>query len=64
MKTLYVYVKGNKIKVLDHDTALKTHRDILVDGWKHTNTINPCLWIENLYNDTDDLSEAVKKLAQ
>ena len=64
MNIVYVYSKNKKIKVLPHDTALKNHNKILSDGWKHTATIDPCLWIENLYNNTDDVYEAVKKLAQ
>ena len=62
MNIVYIYEKGNKIKVLDHDTALIKHKDISADGWKHKATINPCTWIEYLYNDSIDTYEAVKCL--
>ena len=64
MTILYVYAKKGKIKVLELKMAIDKHDYFIAHGWKHTATIDPCLWIENLYNNTDDVYEAVKKLAQ
>ena len=67
MNIVYVYAKDKKIKVLPHDTALKEHNKMLADGWKHTNTINPCAWIENLYyySDTPEfMTEIVNNLSK
>ena len=64
MTTLYVYIKEGKITVLELRAAIDQHDYIVSHGWKHTATIDPCLWIENLYNNPTDIHDAVKKLAQ
>ena len=67
MNIVYVYAKNKKIKVLPHDPALKEHKRMLAEGWKHTMTINPCAWIESLYNyytDDDDKLESIKELGK
>ena len=47
---VYVYAKDCKIMVLDTINARALHAHLIEGGWKHTQTIDACLYIENLYN--------------
>ena len=46
----FVYVKDGKAKVLAHDSAERNHSELIISGWMHTATIDPCGYIEDLIN--------------
>ena len=48
---VFVYAKGKKIKVLYLGDAAKDHKELIDKGWRRTNTLDPCLWIQNLHNN-------------
>lgn len=52
----FVFLKDEKIKILNIQEVRQFEKDLLLDGWKHTATINPAVVLEYLYN-TDDLLE-------
>lgn len=50
MIAVFVYIKNDKVKVLGLDEA-KTQDSILKEqGWKHTSTLDPCVFIEHVYD--------------
>ena len=49
-KLVFVYIKDDKIRCLDLDQAEATEKSLIVEGWKHIATIDPCTFIEHLYN--------------
>lgn len=60
MNTVFVYHKNDEIKVLDLETAKKLNDKLLKEEWNHTATLDPCAWIECLFNlseDTDIIAE-------
>ena len=47
--TLYIYTKPKHVtKVLTHNKAIWRHDKLIAEGWKHTATIDPQLWIKEL----------------
>ena len=55
MKNIYfVYLKKEKVKILNYQESLEYGASLLKTGWKHTSTINPAVVLEYLYN-TDNL---------
>ena len=52
---VYVFAKDNEIMVLDTINARALHAHLIEGGWKHTHTIDACLFIEKLYNDRDKI---------
>ena len=63
---VYVYAKDGKIMVLDTINARAFHAHFIEGGWKHTQTIDACLYIENLYNKRReiDLVQELNDLAK
>ena len=55
----------NKIKVLSLTQAKERNDDLLANGWKHTATIDPRLWIEYLFNETEaeDIVAEIRELS-
>ena len=56
----YVLLKDKQIKVV------RTHRDfnkLERQGWRHINTIDPCRFIEHLYNVSDNVKKTIKEVA-
>lgn len=47
--TLRIYSKHGVVKALPSQSN-DEHQSLLVDGWTHTATIDPILWIECLCN--------------
>ena len=64
---VYYNAEQNKIKVLnlDNDNDKIQKNELLKSGWKHTATIDPCIWIEYLFNNAEDVDiiADVKELA-
>ena len=48
MSTVFIYSKSGKIQALDLED--KNHDKLLKNGWKHTATLNPTVFISNLIN--------------
>jgi hypothetical protein len=62
-KIVFVYSKNDKIRALSLSEAQEQRDFLLKDGYKHTATIDPCLWIENLVNgDGDDAKKELNEL--
>ncbi len=57
---LFIYSKEGKIKCLTVDEA---HEEKLTsEGWTHTATINPAIWIEAMANGNQDPSDMLDEL--
>ncbi len=61
MNALFIYAKDGKILVKDLDQSHYCHKAMLKDGWKHTATINPAIFIQNLHNQCN-YEEMVKQI--
>jgi hypothetical protein len=62
---VFVYLKDGKIKTLDIGHGKPDHEKMIIDGWKHTETVNASVFIEQLFNDVPDseLRKSVQSLA-
>jgi hypothetical protein len=60
--TLFVYFKDNKIKALCLDDSLKHDKELIKNGWLHTATLCPTIFIENLFNNDVDIVSEIKSL--
>lgn len=47
---VFVYCKERTYQVLSCNDARKQHNDLINQGWKHTETIDACKFIEILYH--------------
>ena len=47
---IYVYRKNDIIKCLDLVNSMKEDKKLIREGWVHTSTIDPIVFIENLHN--------------
>ena len=47
---IFVYRKNDIIKCLDLVSSMKEDKKLKSKGWKHTSTIDPIIFIENLHN--------------
>jgi len=58
---IFIYKKGTKIKVLNKTQALKGH-ELILDGWKHTHTIDSAVFLQYLLDneDVDIVSEILE----
>jgi hypothetical protein len=61
---VFVYAKGNEIKVLDTEQSKLLDGDLKKDGWKHTTTLDACIFIEHLHNNCDDAKKEIKNLSK
>jgi hypothetical protein len=63
---VFIYAKNKEIKVLNIEESKRLNDDLLKDGWKHTQTLDACAWIQYLHNDCEDvdLFEEVKFLSK
>lgn len=50
---VFVYSKDCKIKVLNLENSQKEHDSLIEQGWVHTSTLNPCVYLEFLCNNCD-----------
>ena len=63
MTTISIYAKDGHIKALDIDTALDGGEEKLKsDGYIHTATLDACIFIEYLCNQSKNVSADVKGL--
>ena len=47
---VFVYAKDGRIQALSHNDSLLNSEGLKREGWIHTHTIDPCVWIEHLHN--------------
>ena len=59
---VFIYSKEGKIKVLNLEKSKKEHDDLILDGWVHSSTLDPCVWIAHLYNYCDDEIDVLKEV--
>lgn len=48
---VFVYLKDNKVKVLDVKESKNKHNLLINNGWKHSSTLNVCTFLEYLHNE-------------
>lgn len=62
---IFIYAKGKEIKVLNSEESARLHAVLPIEGWVHTQTLNPCVFIQYLHNNCDDfdLIEEIKSLS-
>ena len=59
---LFVYAKDGRITILDEIANLKEGLNLIAQGYKHTATINPIVFIEYLANECEDLGDEMRAL--
>ena len=47
---IFVYKKDGVIRCLDLVDSMKEDKKLIKDGWVHTSTIDPIVFVENLHN--------------
>lgn len=50
---IFIYHKDGKLKGLDLVQAKTENDQLIADGWEHTRSLNPCVFIEYLFNQCD-----------
>lgn len=63
---VFIYAKDKEIKVLSTEGAKRLNDELLKEGWKQTQTLDACVWIQYLHNDCEDvdLFDEVKSLSK
>lgn len=63
---VFIYAKGKEIKALNIHDAKKLNMALVIEGWKHTQTLDACTWIQFLHNDCKDINllDEVKSLSK
>ncbi len=59
---IFVYARDGGVRCLNYYESIHFAAQMVRDGWKHTATIDPAIWIEHLCNDavTDDKINELK----
>jgi len=52
--TVFIYAKDGKIKVIGLQNARKASDELKKEGWTHTATLDPCMFLEYLVNKAND----------
>ena len=61
---VFVYYLKGSYRCLDPDEARSVGKKLIAEGWKHTSSIIPEVWLEYFLNGGDTARrEAVKNLA-
>jgi len=53
----FIYIKGDEIKCLHYIQAAQHDKQLKSEGWKHTATVEPIEFIQNILNDPEYLNE-------
>lgn len=63
---VFIYAKGKEIRALNIDESKRLNDRLLKDDWRHTQTLDACVWIQFLHNDCEDvdLFDEVKSLSK
>lgn len=49
---VFIYEKEQIKKVFNLEDSIKYHNKLVKNGWKHTETLDCCLYLESILNDT------------
>ena len=60
---VFIYAKNGKIKALDFEQATNIGKSLINDGWKHTSTLDSCVYIEYIHNECKEFNE-IKRLSK
>lgn len=60
---ILVYAKDGKIKVFPAETAKVVNDALIKDDWKHTATLDACVFIRYLHNEEVNIVEEIKSLS-
>lgn len=62
---VFIYAKSNEIKVLSLEDSKRNHEGLIKEGWKHTQTLDTCKFLEYIYNcvPEDEKLEEIKSLS-
>ena len=62
---VFIYAKDKVIKALNIEESKRLNDSLISEGWKHTQTLDACVWIQYLHNDCEDvyLFNEVKSLS-
>ena len=63
---VFIYAKDKVIKALNIEESKWLNDSLISEGWKHTQTLDACVWIQYLHNDCEDvyLFNEVKSLSK
>lgn len=63
---IFIYAKGKEIKVLNIEEHKRLNDSLIREGWKHTQTLDACVWIQYIHNNCEDvdLFDEVKSLSK
>lgn len=65
MEAVFIYAKGDIIKVLNAEDSKRQHDALIADGWVYASGRNPCVYIQFLFNSTDEeIIKSVRELNQ
>ena len=60
---VFIYAKEGEIKVLGLENSIANKESLIKEGWKHTQTIDACMWIEYIHNNCNHIVREVKSLS-
>ena len=61
---IFIYAKGYEIKVLNIEESKRLDAELKSDGWKHTQTLDACIFIQYLHNNCDNIRKEIKSLSK
>jgi hypothetical protein len=63
---IFIYAKKGKIKALGIEESKRINESLISDGWRHTQTLVICMWIEFIHNlcKPEDLLNELKSLSK
>lgn len=62
MTVIFTYSKNGILKVIDDEATQNTHDELLLNGWIHTATIDPCVYLQYLCNESKTIETDIKSL--
>ena len=54
---VFVYFKKGKFRCLNLEQAKNQEKELIENGWKHTATLNPEIWMEYFLNSKKEEQE-------
>ena len=61
---VFIYAKGKEIKALNIEESERLNDELLKDNWKHTQTLDACVFIQYLHNSCEDLHYEIRSLSE
>lgn len=59
---IFIYAKENEIKALNIEESKRLNDFLIKEGWKHTQTLDACVWIQYLCNECEDLGDEIMSM--